>query len=250
LRDDLNYDLAEALTQAERRQRGRRVAFRLPGEALRYVRTVADETDATPYDVQGDPRGLVGWYELGRGAARGEEIEPISEPEPDDFFDCLGTLIDRFQHAVENTDLWRALWNDDLTKPRIEKIVQAIAGAMWTDMCRTAGVDITREANAGRGPVDFKFSGGWTRRALIEVKLLSSSKLRQGAAAQLPQYLVSEQVTCAYYVCVGFTDQDFAPERLQLVEDACAAYRAQSGFNVQPRFIDARPKPSASNLPC
>jgi hypothetical protein len=249
LRADLNFDLAQALTQAQRRDRGRRTAFRFPGEALRYVRSVADDTVAVPYDVTNDPRGLVGWYELGRCAAQADDIEPISEPEQDDFFEWLGTLIQRFKHAVENTDLWRALWNDDLTRPRIEKIVQAIAGAMWTDICRSAGVDITREANAGRGPVDFKFSEGWSRRALVEVKLLSSSKLRQGAAAQLPQYMLSEQITCAYYACVGFTEQDFAPERLQLVEDTCAAYRAQSGYNVQPRFIDARPKESASNLP-
>lgn len=160
LRADLNFNLAQELNQAERRDRGRRIAFRLPGEALRYVRSVADETDAVPYDVQEDPRGLVRWYEVGRGAAHAPEVEPIDQPGENDFFEWLGTLVDRFKNAVENTDLWRALWNDDLTRPRIEKIVQAIAGAMWTDICRSADVDITREANAGRGPVDFKFAAG------------------------------------------------------------------------------------------
>jgi hypothetical protein len=45
--------------------------------------------------------------------------------------------------------------------------------------------------------VGFKFSAGWHRRTFIEVRLLSSSKLFQGADAQLPQYLASEQIGCA-----------------------------------------------------
>lgn len=114
--------------------------------------------------------------------------------------------MDRFQHAVENGDTWRILWGDKLAKPRGELIVHAAAATMWTSLCALADVHMTRESDAGRGPVDFKFSAGWHRHALIEVKLLSSSKLFRGADAQLPQYLASEQVSCAYYVCPGFTD--------------------------------------------
>ena len=117
---------------------------------------------------------------------------------------------------------------------------------MWRILGEAADVDMSREANAGRGPVDFKFSAGWHRRALIEVKLLSSSKLRQGAEAQLPQYLASEQVSCAYYMCVGFTDRDLRPERLAAVRDMCSRHQDRSGLLVIPRFIDARPKVSAS----
>ncbi len=120
--------------------------------------------------------------------------------------------------------------HERVTKPCSEKIIHAVAGAMWSAMCEFADVDMTREANAGRGPVDFKFSAGWHRRALIEVKLLSSSKLRRGAGGQLPQYLASEQISCAYYVCVGFTDRDLRPERLALVSELCAAYQARSGL--------------------
>jgi hypothetical protein len=215
------------------------------------VDDVVETADPVPYNVQADPLGLVGWFEIGRDAGVAQAAaaaEPLDQPEPSEFHGWLGALVDRFQHAVENTDLWRTLWNDDLTRPRKEKIVQAIAGCMWTIMCEAAKVDVTREANMGRGPVDFKFSADWERRALLEVKLLSSSKLRQGAEAQLPQYLISERLTSAYYVCVGFTDRDFAEERIKLIYETCAAYESKSGFTITPRFIDARPKESASNL--
>ena len=136
---------------------------------------------------------------------------PVGQPSPEGFLHWVGTLADRFQHAVEHSDLWRVLWDDKLAKPRSELIVHASAAAMWKSLCGLADVDMSREPNAGRGPVDFKFSAGWHRRALIEVKLLSSSKLFQGADAQLPEYLASEQVSCAYYICVGFTDRDLRP---------------------------------------
>lgn len=200
--------------------------------------------------IAGGRRTSKYWMAAARTVARAEAITatPVSQPSQEDFLAWVGTLVDRFQHAVENGDTWRILWDDKLAKPRGELIVHAAAATMWTSLCALADVDMTRESDAGRGPVDFKFSAGWHRRALIEVKLLSSSKLFQGADAQLPQYLASEQISCAYYVCLGFTDRDFRPKRLTRVRAMCAAYEARSGSVVIPRFIDARPKPSASRL--
>lgn len=190
------------------------------------------------------------WLTAGLTLARVEAItaKPAAQPMPEDFPSWVGSLVECFRLAVEDRDLWRALWDDKLTRPRGEKIIHIIAGEMWRILCESADVDISREASAGRGSVDFKFSAGWHRRALIEVKLLSSSKLRQGARAQLPQYLVSEQVSCAYYMCVGFRDRDLRPERLAHVRGICASYQEQSGMLVVPEFIDARPKAPASRL--
>ncbi len=197
-----------------------------------------------------DPDLFVRWYEAGRAAGQreAERSDPVGQPSEADFHAWLGTLVDRFAHAVEHSDLWRVFWNDELTRPRKEKIVQAVAGQLWVLLCERSDVDISREANVGRGPVDFKFSAGWRRRALIELKLMSSRKLRQGAEAQLPQYMISERISSAYYVCVGFTDDELSEDRKRLVCETCAAYEAQSGYTVTPRFIDARPKASASTL--
>ena len=156
--------------------------------------------------------------------------------------------MDRFQHAVENTDLWRVLWDDKLVKPRNELIVHASAAAMWNSLCELADIDMSREPDAGQARSTSSsppagIAGPHRSQAPVQLQL------SQGADAQLPQYLASEQVSCAYYVCVGFTDRDFRPERLALVTGTCAAYEARTGCAVIPRFIDARPKPSASRLP-
>lgn len=250
LRDDLNYDLGTNLSRSERAGRGRDIALRRPAMAFEYVDEVAERAGAHPYDVVADPDLFVRWYEAGRDAGRreAESSEPVGQPSEADFHAWLGTLVDRFAHAVEHSDLWRVFWNDELTKPRKEKIVQAVAGQMWILLCERSDIDISREANVGRGPVDFKFSAGWRRRALIELKLMSSRKLRQGAEAQLPQYMTSERISSAYYVCVGFTEEELSEDRKRLVRETCASYEAQSGYTVTPYFIDARPKASASNL--
>jgi hypothetical protein len=247
LRDDLNYDLSKHFTPGERREEARKLALKRPDLALDYVDEVASQ-DHAAYDSKDDPKLLVGWSEAGRSAAATSEA-PAAPTEPLEFCAWVGELMRRFQHAVEQTDLWRVLWNDDYTRPRQEKIVQAIASVMWAAHCESAGVDLSREVNIGRGPVDFKFSSGWSRRALTEVKLIGSSKFFTGASRQLPQYLKGEKIDCGYYVCVGFRDADFKPERLAVVDQTCAALQAEKGVSITPIYVDARPdKPSASKL--
>ncbi|MFJ5989611.1 hypothetical protein [Lentzea sp. NPDC092896] len=251
LREDLNYDLGADLSRSQKRERGHQLARQMPDWAFDYVEAIAEDDNQPAYDAKQDSDLLIGWYEAGRAAGRKEveESAGIDQPRsPQELHDWVGKLVDRFQHAVEESDLWRALWDDELLNPRKEKIVQAIAGQLWVVVCEQAGVDMSREPNIGRGPVDFKFSAGWKKRVLLEVKLMSSKKLRRGAEAQLPQYMISEKIGFAYYVCVGYKDEELSQERMQLVKDTCKAYAEQSGYTVAARFIDARPKESASNL--
>lgn len=249
LRDDLNYDLEESLTKQAKTARGHAVARARPDFALRYLETLENE-ELLPYDVQQDPKLLVGWAEAGRQAAEGASSSVSQPKSQSDFMDWVKDLADEFRTAVEDTDLWKALWNDDLTKHRDEKIVQAIAGAMWVQQCKAADVDISKEPNMGRGPVDFKFSAGWTKRALIEVKFIASTKFFQGVEKQLPQYLKTEQISGGYYLCVGFTDQDFSTARIDKVKDTCRTLSDQKGVTMKPLFVDARHdnKPSASKI--
>lgn len=244
LRQDLNFDLSKSLTRTERVELAHRLAASRPDIAMAFLGVVADQTHK-PYDVENDPKLLIGWHEVGRTAAAGASVLDVPTT-PEDFCAWVGTLWERFRHGVEQTDLWRVLWNDNYTVPRQEKIVQAVAGSMINAHCEAADVDISKEANVGRGPVDFKFSAGWQKRALAEVKLIRSSQFDHGATVQLPQYLKSESIDCGYYICVGFTEHDFTESRLQTVKDACSQYTKLKGRTIKPIFVDARPKKSAS----
>lgn len=248
LRQELNYELNIALTKEEKKTAAHNAAWKHPALVFNYLNEVS-ERDKTPYDIEGDPKLLVEWAEVGRKAA--SKQEPISAIEDEsDFTQWAIELAREFQHAVEETDLWKALWDDSMTKYRPEKIVQAIAGMLFAAHCRNADVDLTRESNLGRGPVDFKFSQGWQKRALLEVKLIPSTHFFTGASKQLPQYMTTERASVGIYLCVGYTDKDFSPERLQPIEDTLRKLREDSGWVLEAVYVDARAstKTSASKL--
>jgi hypothetical protein len=114
--------------------------------------------------------------------------------------------------------------------------------------CKAHNIDLTRESNAGRGPVDFKFSRGWKRRALVEIKLANNTRYWDGLMKQTPQYMRSEGINCGYFLTVQFTDEDLSRDRVSRVEDAARKVSEDRGYEVTPIFVDARPKPSASKL--
>jgi hypothetical protein len=144
LRDDLNYDLSKDLSLTQKRAAARDLARRRPKLVVRYVRKIEDSV-LLPYDVEADPRRLVQWREAGEAAALGL-MKPEDAPEKaEDFSAFVVRLATDFQHQVENTDLWTALWYVDKSKHVHESQVQAIAGAMWTIECRVADVDLSQE---------------------------------------------------------------------------------------------------------
>ncbi|WP_207947900.1 hypothetical protein [Metallococcus carri] len=238
LRQDFSYEIAQGLNQADRRVLARRFARKYPDKAADYLRLVA-QMPHLPYDVEMDPKGLVFWRETGEAVGKASPITSADLPSRQQEFPAFVELLAaRFQHAVENTDLWRALWAAG--SPQKEEVIQAIAGAMWTEACRAAQVDISQEVNRGRSPVDFKFSKGWEDRALLEVKVIRSSGFFKGAATQLPQYMKTEQISHGAYLCIGHYDEDFAPTRIKRVEDTIATLAKEKGIQIKLVLVDAR----------
>lgn len=250
LRDDLNFDLSLSLTKSEKVVAARKVAWERPEAAIDYLAKIAGDTHL-PYDVASDPKGLVGWYEAGLDAAASVGVTPSTTNVPataDGFNEWVIALAEDFRFVVENTDAYLALWDDSKVTHRRETIAQALAGVMWRQQCKVANVDLGKEVNAGSGPVDFKFSQGWQRRALLEVKYIESSHFTDGAQKQLPQYLKSEEIDFGVYLAIGFGDRDFERPRVKLVEETCKAIAEQKGIEIRLVLVDARPRVSASKL--
>ncbi len=245
LSQDFGYLMATALSQPDRRAVARTFARRYPDKAAKYLQSVAREVHL-PYNVEEDPRGLVRFREIGTEAGQSLGLQPSDQPQTQaDMNEFVDTLATRFKHAVEQADLWKALWAGD--EPQQEKIIQAIAGAIWTESCRAADVDLGQEVNRGRGPVDFKFSKGWDLRTLLEVKRINSSGFFKGASVQLPQYLRTEQIGYGIYLCVGHFESDFAEKRLERVQETIDAVGKAKGVRMKLVLIDARKnKKSAS----
>jgi len=103
-------------------------------------------------------------------------------------------------------------------------------------------VDVTREANDGRGPVDFKLSRGSGDKSLVEFKLASNPQLKRNLDKQVSIYEKASDTTESLKVIVYFSG-----EELERVESILKDLVLESDKNII--LIDARTdnKPSGSN---
>lgn len=101
---------------------------------------------------------------------------------------------------------------------------------------------MNREANNGRGPVDFKISIGLDK-ALIEFKLAKSSSLERNMERQVAVYEKANKSNSSVFVVIGYTKSELTK---------AARVMKSLGLN-QPGarkvvVIDASPKVSASKV--
>jgi hypothetical protein len=239
LRGDFNYDVASRV----RRQLKARMARENPDAVALYLRAVEDLPNE-PYPIDEDPRLLVSWYERGRSMLRTSTPQWSDAEESErTFVDFVRAAIEEYKHGVEN-DSWRLLWFG--SRGAGERNVQALFRSVVVHYCKANDVDLTGESNAGRGPVDFKFSRGWTARALVEIKLARHSSFWDGLLAQTPTYQIAEGVRVAFFVAVAYTEEEMNIDFQRKLREAAALVSRARNVAVQAVLVDATQKKSAS----
>ncbi|MBQ7555353.1 hypothetical protein IJS98_02725 [bacterium] len=104
-------------------------------------------------------------------------------------------------------------------------------------------LDVNREVNNGRGPVDYKISYGKKNSTLVEFKLASNSKLKQNLEKQVDVYKTASETDRAIKAILYFTDAEY--EKVTKVLNDLNIIGCPDVI-----LIDARNnnKPSASNV--
>jgi hypothetical protein len=240
LRANFNFDLAWRVPAAMKAQ----LAREHPDLVKAFMRD-CETREKTPYDIEKDPLLRTKTYELGKSLAKENPLSFTPEG-PEQFQSFIEALVAAYAHGIEESDGWILLWDKDRFRP--ESACQSLFRFTAAQYCRAHKIDITSEANAGRGPVDFKFVQNWESRALIEMKLASNSNFWHGLTKQTVQYLKSEDLKYALFVCICFEDRHFDPVFRGEVKKLAEATSRQYNVNITPMFIDARPKKSASKL--
>lgn len=204
-----------------------------------------------PYAFMADPEGVGSvrrmMYEVGLASAVGGFNIPTNVGEVLGF---VRFLVRHFKSEVENNRGYVLLYKDDeCTKPRNEKAVQRLFGAMARGACEINEVVLARETDAGMGPVDFLFSTGYKATVLTELKLISNTRFWNGPGAQLPTYVRAQDTDTGMFVAIGFTDEEVGGERYGGLKAYVAKVATESGLTLDGEVVDARPKPdSASKL--
>ena len=157
----------------------------------------------TAYDFNEDPVGEYIWY------AKAKEycdqypliVQKLSITSLSDVESVTLDICNQFKKLIESNGLWELLY-DSSGKPKHERAAQLLFFGIADAYCISNNLDLSRECNAGRGPVDFKLSRGAQEKIVVEVKLTSNNQLKHGIDVQVPIYMRQENVKKAIYLII------------------------------------------------
>jgi hypothetical protein len=187
LRQSLNKTVGKTWKQAVGRL-GKAEFRRLLIEHPKLLRDLIDKYKAKPaeeHDFVEHPEGEAVLHEL---AVRYAEEAPLTlalstKPSPEEVLKVVLRICSKFKEHIEARDAWKALYKED-GKPQHESKAQILFYMVADAYCEANDLELSREPNAGRGPVDFKVAGGYRSRVLAEIKLSSNPKLVHGFETQ------------------------------------------------------------------
>lgn len=165
----------------------------------------------------------------------------------DELSALVDHILEKFRHFVEEQRGWSLLWNSDGTEKN-ESAAQLVFLGMAQHYLRLFDVEVDREVELGRGPVDFKASSGTSIRLLIEIKKAHNGKFWNGLDAQLASYLVSDQAVEGWFVAIRYRNNKASEQRMKELPARVRAAADATRKSLQYKAIDARRPSSASKL--
>ena len=240
LRDDYSADITKNVDK----QTIISFAKNHPDIRERYLQKV-EKSKPEPYDFNKDKKGYIQWYDsTAKYCIENPHLEKVDSPEK--LSKLLESFLMEFVNYIENNSGWKLLWNDNRVA-KGEKAAQLLFLGIIKHYCRANNIDISKEVNIGRGPVDFKVSIGYALRALIELKLAKNTKFWNGLNKQLIKYLEAEGINIGYFLVVTYNKEDL--KRLKNIHKITSALSRKVNYKLKTIIIDASYiKLSASKL--
>ncbi|MDQ1734115.1 MAG: hypothetical protein QOH56_366 [Pseudonocardiales bacterium] len=222
-------------------------ARRYPDRVRKWAREQSSRTDLHGYDFGDDKKGVVGWDKQPAEYASTHPITGIAVPtNQQELSTLVGKMLEQFRHFIEDQRGWSLLHNADGTE-KPEEAAQLVFLGMAQQYLRLFNVELDREVELGRGPVDFKVASGSKIRLLIELKKAHNGKFWNGLSAQLPSYLKSDDSTEGWFVALRYRNNKASQARMNALPGVVASCAQTIGKTIRYSSIDARPKESASN---
>ncbi len=243
LRQDLNYVILgnvdkKTIVEAARRN----------PEAVRTWTTQKEEDAASGYDFNQDPKGVWQWD---RATAKFVTTNPLTllpAQTKEEFLETITKIVGSYRLFIEHQGGWSLLWDSRSQKEKPEHAAQLLFRGIAQNYCKANDISLDPEVNLGRGPVDFKFSKGYSRRAHLEIKKLHNGKFWNGLEFQLPSYMKSDEVTDGWLLAVQYNDSKTSQERARELPSRISRVSEKESINLSYQLVDSRPKVSASRL--
>lgn len=215
-------------------------------KAFDEVIALIREVTPTPYDFKSDHNGEVFWTELLDRIAKQHPLDLTKfqnkELGNSEAKNIVTTILNQFKDLVENKGLWKELW-DDSGRPRKEKAAQRLFFAVAHSYCKANNLDLTPEADAGNGPVDFKISHGHSIKIIIEIKLSTNGSLIHGYEKQLEIYKKADDTL---YGVLLLIDVGGLGRKYNEIQNSRNAFMKANGLASDIIYVDGQQKLSAS----
>jgi len=242
LRQDLNYEIMGKVDKDTIV-----AAARENPSFLRKWTESKEGNPAQPYDFANDPQGVWQWDFKTSAFAQANPIILNAAGTADEFVKVIDRLVGQFKLYIEEQGGWGLLWNDDGTE-KPEEAAQLLFRGIVQHYCQASNISLDREVELGRGPVDFKFSTGYSHRALLEIKKLHNGKFWNGLELQLPAYMKSDNVADGWFLALRYRDGRAADKREKELPHRVKAVAESESLKLKFSLADARRPFSASKL--
>lgn len=243
VRDKINSITNESWTEYLKSKKHRSDLIIEDSVAISQLIEFYKKRTGEPYNFQTDPKGEVIWKERGEQIARNNPLNLIltNNPSIEEVENVIVKIIEQFKKNVEYNGANKLMIksNGKYSESFCQKIFYIVADSY----CNSNNLDLTAEANGGRGPVDFKFSNG-LKKIVVEMKLTSNGNFINGIKNQLPIYQKSENAIGIFLVIqTNEAKQQF--EDLINLEN-----QSKKEHLIFPKYfsIDVRIKKSASKI--
>lgn len=221
-------------------------ARRHPDRVRTWAREQTSRDDLRGYDFTEDRRGVANWDLETANFAATHPIDGLNRVSNQDELRQLVTyILDRFRQFIENQRGWSLLWNSDRTE-KPEEAAQLLLLGLAQSYLRHFDVELDREVEMGRGPVDFKLSRGSSCRLIIEIKKAHNGKFWNGLEQQLPIYMQGDDAREGWFVAIRYRSNRASAERMLELPTRVTATARATGKTIRYLAIDGRPRESAS----
>jgi hypothetical protein len=192
---------------------------------------------AVLYDFDVDPAGVADYGALANEVVGVGNVVTSGLTAEQRVEACVAETIGHFTHSVEQNRLSDLLFDDE-GHPRRELFAQRLLYSIATIFGTIFNIDVSREGNAGPGAVDFRFTVGRQNRLLVEIKLSSHERLKDGYYEQLPAYGKAEDIARMILIVIIVDSSDNLGKLLEAIK--------KKKLPIDLKVVDAMPKPSAS----
>ncbi len=241
LRQDVNYEIMGRVDKATIVATARQHP-----EAVRAWTTQREHEAADAYDLRSDPRGVWQWDRHAEQFAANNPLQ-LAATTQTEFVSVIEKVLAHFKLFVEEQGGWKLLWNDNGNE-KPEEAAQLLFRGIVQNYCHANNINIDREVELGRGPVDFKFSSGYHERAHLEIKKLHNGQFWHGVKDQLPSYMGSDEVSDGWLVAVWYRNNRTSAERAKDLPAQVIAIGTEKNLALRFGIVDARRPVSASKI--